>query len=151
MTGTTLPAVVRIVDLPIGTTITGAELIEAVQTSNGVGLSVQFSLTQLSTLGAATIVTTGATLITPYAVTSTDTRILLNKTVGATSYVQFPAGTYNRSVMVRDLKGDAATSNIFISFSGSADGLASPITISSPYGGWVLNPLPTGDWYITNT
>lgn len=43
---TTLPAVVRIVDLPAATTITGAELLEVVQTASGVGLSAQVSLTQ---------------------------------------------------------------------------------------------------------
>ncbi len=50
---TTLPAVVRIVDLPAATTITGAELFEVVQTSSGVGLSVQVSLTQaIASIGA---------------------------------------------------------------------------------------------------
>jgi hypothetical protein len=52
MVATTLPAVVRIVDLPIGTSITGAELIEAVQTTAGVGVSVQLSLGQLTSLVA---------------------------------------------------------------------------------------------------
>lgn len=44
MAGTTLAAVVRIVDLPVGTTITGAELLEVIQTASGVGQSVQVSL-----------------------------------------------------------------------------------------------------------
>lgn len=54
MVATTLPAVVRVVDLPIGTTVTGAELYEAVQTSGGVGQSVQLSLSQMmnNTVGA---------------------------------------------------------------------------------------------------
>ncbi len=41
---TTLPAVVRIVDLPVATTIVGTELLEIVQTASGVGLSVQITL-----------------------------------------------------------------------------------------------------------
>ena len=49
MVATSLPAVVRVVDLPVGTTVTGAELIEAVQTSSGVGLSVQLPLSQIVT------------------------------------------------------------------------------------------------------
>src|SRR5690242_3639666 len=59
MVGTTLPAVVRVVDLPVGTTVTGAELFEVVQTSAGVGQSVQLSLTQLNAL--VNIPTGGAT------------------------------------------------------------------------------------------
>jgi len=59
MVGTTLPAVVRVVDLPVGTTVTGAELFEVVQTSAGVGQSVQLSLNQLNAL--VNIPTGGAT------------------------------------------------------------------------------------------
>ncbi len=50
MVATTLPAVVRVVDLPTGTTVTGAELFEVVQTSAGVGQSVQLSLNQINAL-----------------------------------------------------------------------------------------------------
>ena len=39
-------ASVTIVDLPLGTTVTGIELLEAVQTTNGVGQSVQLSVNQ---------------------------------------------------------------------------------------------------------
>jgi hypothetical protein len=48
---TALPAVVTIVDLPAGTTLTGAELIEAVQTVGGAGISIQVALSQLPALG----------------------------------------------------------------------------------------------------
>jgi hypothetical protein len=44
---TQLPAVVTIQDLPAGSTPTGTELVEAVQTSAGVANSVQLSLTQI--------------------------------------------------------------------------------------------------------
>jgi hypothetical protein len=44
MTGTTLPASVTIVDLPVGTTVTGVELMEVVQTSSGVGQSVKLQI-----------------------------------------------------------------------------------------------------------
>ncbi len=49
-----LPAVVTIQDLPTGTTVTGAELIEAVQTVGGVAQSVQLTLSQaISTVTGA--------------------------------------------------------------------------------------------------
>lgn len=41
------PAVVTIPDLPAGTTLSGAELLEAVQTSGGVGQSIQISVSQI--------------------------------------------------------------------------------------------------------
>ena len=41
--------------------------------------------------------------------------------------------------------------NIIVSFDGTCDGMASPITISAPYGGYTFNPLPDGNWYLTNT
>lgn len=58
---TTLPAVVRIVDLPVGTTITGAELWEVVQTSGGVGLSVQLPVTAIMTTSLGALPTGGNT------------------------------------------------------------------------------------------
>lgn len=51
---TTPPAVVTIQDLPTGTTVTGTELLEVVQTSGGVAQSVQLALSNIfgTTLGA---------------------------------------------------------------------------------------------------
>ena len=72
---TTFAASVTIVDLPVGTTVTGAELFEAVQTSNGVGQSVQLSLNQLMTFGG--MPTGGAT------------GTILNKSSGANFSTQF--------------------------------------------------------------
>jgi len=77
MVGTSLPAVVRVVDLPAGTTVTGAELFEVVQTSAGVGQSVQLSLNQLNAL--VNIPTGGAT------------GTILNKSSGANYSTQFSA------------------------------------------------------------
>lgn len=57
---TTLPAVVTIVDLPPATTITGAELLEAVQTVNGVALSVQVPLTALAAIVTAILPSGGS-------------------------------------------------------------------------------------------
>jgi len=72
---TTFAASVTIVDLPVGTTVTGAELFEAVQTSNNVGQSVQLSLTQMMTLGG--LPTGGAT------------GTILNKSSGSNYSTQF--------------------------------------------------------------
>src|SRR5271156_3247840 len=74
---TTFAASVTIVDLPVGTTVTGAELFEAVQTSSGVGQSVQLSLTQMLTLGGLPI--GGAT------------GTILNKSSGSNYSTQFSA------------------------------------------------------------
>ncbi len=54
MAGTTFAAVVRVVDLPAAAALTGAELMEVVQTSAGVGQSVQVALSNVvsPTLGA---------------------------------------------------------------------------------------------------
>ncbi len=50
---TTLPAVVRIVDLPTGTTVTGGELVEAIQTVGGVQISVQLAIgSAIASIGA---------------------------------------------------------------------------------------------------
>jgi len=74
---TTFAASVTIVDLPVGTTVTGAELFEAVQTTSGVGQSVQLSLTNLMTLGG--LPTGGAT------------GTILNKSSGSNYSTQFSA------------------------------------------------------------
>lgn len=137
----------------------GTELFEIVAPGNveeGINYSVTLLLLAQYIIGFVTdptIITSGATIGSPYAALVADTRILLNKTVGAASYVNLGApGIRSFSpVMVRDLKGDADTNNITISFTGTADGIASPIVISNPYGGWVFNPLSNGNWYLTNT
>lgn len=98
-----------------------------------------------------TIITTGATLGDPYEAETTDNRILLNKTVASASYVDIGGGADRTSpVMVKDMKGDAATNNISVSFTGTVDGNASPIVISADYGGWTFNPLSNGNWYLTS-
>lgn len=56
-----LPAVVTIPDLPIGTTITGVEIIEAVQTSGGVGNSIQVPISQIMTTSLGALPTGGGT------------------------------------------------------------------------------------------
>lgn len=92
-----------------------------------------------------TIITSGSS----YNSVSTDSRILVNKTVGsATSILLLPSASYSLPVLVKDLKGDAGTNPITVTFSGSQtiDGL-SEIIINNNYGYLWFNPLSTGGWY----
>jgi hypothetical protein len=96
---------------------------------------------------APTIVTAAGT----YNSVTTDSRILMNKTVGAASSVVLAASAgYSGPVLVKDLKGDADTHNITVTFNGAekADGLSS-VVISTKYGAYWFNPLASGGWYIT--
>jgi hypothetical protein len=104
----------------------------------------------------AEIITAGATSISPYAVLTTDTRILFNKTLGSPSYAALPSAAsmlYPGGVVFKDLKGDAFTNNITITFSNGelCDGLSSVI-IENDYGWVTINPVPGvgGAWYLTS-
>lgn len=55
------PAVVTIPDLPTGTTLTGTELLEAVQTVGGIANSIQVALTQIMTASLGALPTGGGT------------------------------------------------------------------------------------------
>ena len=92
-----------------------------------------------------TIITSGAS----YAVVGTDSRILVNKTIGSATSIVFPlASVINYSVMIKDLKGDAAANNITITFTGGqrADGLSS-VPINTNYGAYWFTPK-SGGFYI---
>lgn len=58
---TTLPAVVRIIDLPVYTTVTGGELFEAIQTVGGTTISVQIPATAIVTTTLGALPTGGGT------------------------------------------------------------------------------------------
>lgn len=116
--------------------------------------AVNYSLTllQLSALILAanyqpTFVLAGSV----YDSVATDTRILVNKTIGsATSVVLLPSQNYLLPVLVKDLKGDAGTNPITVTFSAgqTLDGLApAQVVISNPYGFYWFNPLASGGWY----
>lgn len=97
------------------------------------------------------IVTAGTT----YNVSTTDTRILVNKTLPSATSVVFPPAMsmqYPYGVMIKDLKGDADVNPITITFSGGelCDGL-STITLSTSYEWVTINPVPgSGAWYMTS-
>ncbi len=116
------------------------------------GVNYAITLAALSVLIQAiqitpTFVTSGAT----YNSVATDTRILVNKTIGsATSVVLLSSTSYSQPVLVKDLKGDAATNPITVTFSGgqTLDGLApAQVVINNPYGYFWFNPLASGGWY----
>lgn len=94
------------------------------------------------------IVTSGAT----YNVKTTDTRVLVDKTLGSATSIVFPSVStmqYPYGVLIKDLKGDAVTNPITITFSGGqlCDGLSS-IVINNAYGWTTINPVPNGTaWY----
>lgn len=88
------------------------------------------------------IITAGAS----YNSVNTDTRILINKTIGsATSVVLLPSASYGQPVMVKDAKGDADVNPITVTFSGGQlmDGLAQ-VVINNPFGFFWFNPLAAG-------
>src|SRR5258708_29462718 len=55
------PAVVTIPDLPTGTTLTGTELLEAVQTVGGVANSIRIAITEIATTAFGNLPTGGGT------------------------------------------------------------------------------------------
>jgi hypothetical protein len=153
----------QMTDLPVFSgTLNGTELIEVVAAPTGqtnVAAGVNYQITTLllaqlliSTGDAPTIITAGATPGVPYPATSTDVRVLFNKTIGAASGVDIggAAARNNLPIMVRDIKGDADVNNISVFFTGTCDGLPSPIVISTQYAGYTFNPLPNGNWYLSN-
>ena len=126
-------------------------LVEVVSPGNAAsGVNYAATLAQLALIigggGALTIITSGAS----YTSLQTDTRILVNKTVGSpTTVALLAASSYFQPVLVKDLKGDAGTNNITVTFPGTYDGIASPLTISNNFGWIWFNPLPTGNFYAT--
>ena len=149
----------QMTDLPIFSgTFDGTEMFEVVAPGNeatGVNYSITSALLGALIAGVAqapTIILAGATVGTPYVPTIFQTRILFNKTVGAASGVNIGGGAArnNLPIMIRDIKGDADVNNITVTFTGTCDGLASPIVIQSQYAGYIFNPLPNGNWYLSN-
>lgn len=135
----------------------GTELFEIVAPGNpALALNYRITSTQLSLLlanlisGSPVIVTDGATTGVPYVVPSTVSRVLFDKTVGAPSGALLgPAQAQLLPVLIRDLKGDCDVNPITVTFSAGelCDGLAQ-VVISTPYGGYWFNPLPSGGWYL---
>lgn len=139
--------------------LTGDEVMEIVSPGNEAeGNNFQVTLDVLAAFFSSypylntTIIETGATSGTPYIIQQTDTRILVDKTVGAATYIEAPLAATMLSqfpVLIKDWKGDAPTNNITITFADPAgcDGQSS-VVIDTAYGWVTINPDPGGGgWY----
>jgi hypothetical protein len=146
---------IPISSLPLALGLTATDVFIVVQggTTKQVPLSTLAASINPGSPGSTAIILSGATSGSPYAPPAGVAKVLLDKTVGAASYVQFNlSSTYDGlPVLVKDIKGDAATNNITISFSGGeeADGLAD-VVIDVAFGAVWVNPLPGGGgFYLT--
>lgn len=146
---------------PVPATLAGTELMWLVQPGNpSLGVLYNATLDTLAAFFAAypalnsELITAGATVASPYLVQALDTRILFDKTLASASYAVCPLAssmTYGQPVLFKDLKGDADTNNITITFTGSelCDGL-STVQITTAYGWVTLVPKPGGGaWYMS--
>lgn len=146
---------------PVPAPITGTELMWMVQPGNvaqGVLYNVQVNV--IAAFSAAfpflntTVITAGATNVSPYFVTTTDTRILFNKTLASPSFAVLPGAAsmaFPFGILFKDLKGDAATNPITITFTGGelCDGQTS-VVINNAFGWVTINPVPGGGaWFQT--
>lgn len=137
-------------------TLNGLEVMYIVSPGNEqFGLSYQVTIDTLASFFAAfpesntEIVMSGAS----YAVLPTDTRILVNKTLGSPTTIVFPSANsmlYGGDILVKDIKGDADTNNITLNFGTSnCDGL-STIPIVNAYGWVKVTPIPgSSNWYMS--
>lgn len=139
--------------------LTGGEVMYIVSPGN-TQLGISYGITT-GTLGAffgafpvlnTELVTAGST----YDVKTTDTRILVKKTIGSATTILFPAALamqYPYGVLVKDAKGDADANPITIDFSGGelCDGQGSGvIQIANPYGWVTITPIPQQSaWYMS--
>ena len=138
--------------------LSGGEVMEIVSPGTAaLGNNYQVTTAVLAAFYAAfpfletTLVTAGST----YNMLTTDTRIVVDKTIGSPTSIVAPlasAMAYPFPVIIKDGKGDAGTNNITITFTGGQkiDGQSS-IVIDNAYGWVTINPFPvTGaSWYQT--
>ena len=142
----------------LGGPLTGSEVMEIVSPGNAAqGNSYQVTLSVLATFFAVTtgtieVITAGATFASPYLILPTDGTLLFDKTVGAPSYAQAPLAAsmlLTGAIIIKDLKGDAATNNITVVFtSGELCDGQSQVVVNNDYG-WVrITPTPGGgSWF----
>lgn len=102
--------------------------------------------------GVITVITVGATLGNAYPVLTNQSRVLFDKVSGSASYAVCPLASSltTQDILFKDLKGDAFTNNITVTFSGGelCDGLSSVI-INNDYGWLKIAPYPGGGaWYM---
>lgn len=115
------------------------------------GINYAITLNELALLiggggGTVTIIIAGSV----YNSVATDTKILVNKTIGGPITINLlAANLYTSPILIKDLKGDSDVNNITVAFAGTYDGMASPLTISTQFGWIWFNPLASGNWYAS--
>lgn len=123
-------------------------LIMSYNTTSKIYSTISLTLLQAA---AQAVSPTFVTVAGTYAALSTDTDILINKTVPAANSVQLQASAARNGIplFIKDYPGNAATNNITILPNGTEkiDGL-SLLLINANYGGFLLVPLAVGGWYI---
>ena len=140
--------------------LTGGEVMWIVSPGNAAaGNTYQVSTGLLAEFFAAVpflnteIILSVASAASPYMVEGDDATILFNKFAGAPSYAVLPLASsiiYQQPVLFKDIKGDAFTNNITITFSNGelCDG-QSTILITENYGWAQITPVPDGSaWYL---
>ena len=160
MPATFIPVDGRLTSLQVlNTPLIGNEVMEIVSPGDPAnGNNYQVTIQTLANFFAAvapgdyTLILNGATIGSPYAIATTDTRILFNKTIASVSYATAPLAStmlLSSGILIKDLKGDANVNNITVTFTGGelCDGLSS-IVIDTAYGWTTINPVPGGGaWY----
>lgn len=126
------------------------EIVSPGTAANGVNYAISFA--QLAAIIGPLYIYPPPKFITSgsvYNSVATDTRILVNKTIGsATSIVLLSSTAYSQPVLVKDLKLDSDANPITVTFSGgqTMDGLTQ-VVIQNPGGYFWFNPLASGGWY----
>lgn len=145
---------IPITSLPIAIGLVGDEPFICVQagTTKQVALSTISAFINPTVPSTTVTITSGATTISPFAVPVGVGTVLVDKAIGAATGLLFglSANYAGSSIFVKDIKGDAATNNITLEFSGGemAEGL-STVVINANYGQVRIAPLPLGGgWYI---
>lgn len=144
-----------ILNLPPAIGVTGDDQIVIVQggTTKRLSVSLLASFINPAGTGVSVIISSGATSGSPYQVPAGVSKVLVDKTVGAATYILFNlAATYGGlPILIKDLKGDSATNNINIAFSNSelCDGLSS-IVLNTNYSWIKITPYPLGGGFYVS-
>ena len=146
---------IPISSLPLAVNLTGTDDFVIVQGGTTKRVLFQTIAGQVNPgSNVPTVITSGATVGSPFIVPVGVNEVLVNKTVGAATWIQFQlAATYgSAAILVKDIKGDAATNNITIQFtSGELAETLSTIVLSTNYAGIRVTPLVGGGgFFITS-
>jgi hypothetical protein len=147
---------IPISSLPLAIGLTADDEFVVVQggTTKRVTLPTIASFINPTGSGVSAVISSGATPGSPYVVAPGIAKVLVDKTTGAaTGILLNQASSYGGvPILIKDIKGDAATNNITISFSNGelVDGLSS-LTLETNYAWVEITPYPLGGgFYLSN-